>query len=223
MNKSLIVHDSYQHRGMRRQLIAGLRRKGITDERVLSAMAELPRHLFLDSSFAEWAYQDKAFPIGREQTISQPYTVAYMTQLLAVEKRQKVLEIGTGSGYQAALLALLGARVYTIERHRSLYEKARSTLQELGFSGIRLYWRDGYLGLPELAPFDRILVTAGATEIPKTLRQQLAIGGIMVIPVGSDGQRMYRITRKSDQEFIDEPMDYFRFVPFVKGRSDNGD
>lgn len=207
---------------MRRQLIDSLRKKGIQDEAVLSAMEALPRHLFLEKAFEEWAYEDKAFPIGNDQTISQPYTVAYMTALLRVEKRQKVLEIGTGSGYQAALLALLGARVYTIERQQELYKRTQRKLEELGFGQIRTYWRDGYKGLPELAPFDRILVTAGAPRVPEALLEQLAIGGIMVIPVGVKGQRMYRITRHSETEYEEEVHGYFRFVPFLEGR-ENGD
>lgn len=207
---------------MRRQLVASLRKKGIQDEGILSAMEDLPRHLFLDKAFEEWAYEDKAFPIGNDQTISQPYTVAYMTELLQVKKRQKVLEIGTGSGYQAALLAMLGARVYTIERQQHLYTQARKKLDELGFGQIRTYWRDGYKGLPELAPFDRILVTAGAPRIPEALLEQLAISGIMVIPVGVKGQRMYRIIRRSETEYDEEVHGYFRFVPFLEGRQ-NGD
>jgi len=207
---------------MRRQLMKSLRKKGIQDEAVLSAMEALPRHLFLEKAFEEWAYQDKPFPIGNEQTISQPYTVAYMTELLQVKKRQKVLEIGTGSGYQAALLALLGARVYTVERQQELYEQARRKLDQLGFGQIRTYWRDGYQGLPELAPFDRIIVTAGAPEVPEALLEQLAIGGIMVIPVGKKGQRMYRITRQSENQYDEEVLGHFRFVPFLEGK-ENGD
>lgn len=207
---------------MRRQLIDGLRQKGIQDEAVLSAMEALPRHFFLEKAFEEWAYEDKAFPIGNDQTISQPYTVAYMTELLRVKKRQKVLEVGTGSGYQAALLALLGTRVYTIERQHDLYEQARKKLDELGFGHIRTYWRDGHKGLPELAPFDRILATAGAPTIPQALLEQLTIGGIMVIPVGKKGQRMYRITRQSETRYDEEVLGHFRFVPFLEGR-ENGD
>lgn len=191
--------------------------KGIKDERVLNAINSLPRHFFLDKAFEEWAYQDKAFPIGKEQTISQPFTVAYQSVLLDIKKRDKVLEIGTGSGYQAAILEILGARVYTIERQELLYKKATELLSQIGLKGIRTYFRDGYKGLPELAPFDKIIVTAGAEEIPEALRTQLTIGGIMVIPVGNKTQIMYKITRISEDEYLEEQMDKFKFVPFLKG------
>ena len=186
-------------------------------------MNTLPRHFFLDKAFEEWAYIDKAFPIGNEQTISQPYTVAYQTILLDVHKRDNILEIGTGSGYQAAILSLLGARVYTLERQEVLYKRTKVFLRQLGFSSIRIYFRDGYLGLPEFAPYDKILVTAGATEIPEALRKQLKIGGMMVIPVGSNPNRqvMFRITRLSETEFKEEPLEDCRFVPFLKGVNKN--
>lgn len=211
------LKDTYRHKGMRRQLIVQLREKGITDEAILSAMDQLPRHYFLDKAFEEWAYQDKPFPIGKEQTISQPYTVAYQSQLLEIKKRDKVLEIGTGSGYQAAILSLLGARVYTIERQELLYHRATTLLRKLNFNGIRCYLRDGYKGLPEFAPFDKILVTAGAPEVPTALLQQLTIGGVLVIPVGEKGQKMLRITRVEEQKFQKEELGNFRFVPFLKG------
>ena len=200
-------------------LIADLRAKGIQDERILTAMDTIPRHFFLDKAFEEWAYQDKAFPIGNNQTISQPYTVAYQTGLLDVKKGEKILEVGTGSGYQASVLAMLGAKVHTVERHEILYKAARKLILALGLApAIKTYFRDGYMGIPELAPFDKILVTAGAKEIPQALRQQLTIGGILVIPVGDDKkQAMYRITRISPTEFEDVPLDDFRFVPFLKG------
>lgn len=202
---------------MRRQLIQELRRKGISDERILDAMGTLPRHYFIDPGFEEWAYQDQPFPIGSDQTISQPYTVAYMTELLEVRKRDKILEIGTGSGYQAAVLAMLGGRVFTVERHKALYEKAKSLLLELGFNRIRVFLRDGYKGLPEFAPFDRIIVTAGAPSVPKPLLEQLTIGGIMVIPVGVDSQTMLKITRVSETSYQEEEKGGFRFVPFLGG------
>lgn len=202
---------------MRRRLVEGLRKKGIKDEKVLEAIGNLPRHYFLDKAFEEHAYQDKAFPIGKEQTISQPFTVAYMTELMEVEKRQKVLEVGTGSGYQACILAALGTRVFTIERQKDLYEKARKFLPEIGFPQIRLFYRDGYKGLPEYAPFDRIIVTAGAPYIPDALRDQLSIGGIMVIPVGEEEQTMFRVRRITEQLYEEEPLGPFRFVPFVEG------
>ena len=171
--------DTYRHKGLRRRLVASIRSKGIRDEAVLAAVGALPRHLFLDKAFEEWAYQDKPFPIGNKQTISQPFTVAYQTTLLKIKKREKVLEIGTGSGYQAAILALLGARVYTIERQQVLYQRTRELLSTLGFNGIRTFYKDGMKGLAEFAPFDKILVTAGATEIPEELTQQLAVGGYL--------------------------------------------
>jgi protein-L-isoaspartate(D-aspartate) O-methyltransferase len=209
--------DSYQHQGQRRQLLTTLREKGIRDEQVLAAIGQLPRHFFLEKAFAEWAYQDKPFPIGCEQTISQPYTVALQSSLLEVEKRQQVLEIGTGSGYQSAILALLGARVFTIERHRPLYLQAKKMLRLLGLEGVRCYHRDGYKGLPELAPFDRILVTAGAPKVPQALKEQLTIGGYLVIPVGDEDQRMLRIIRRSEDRWETEDHGQFRFVPFLPG------
>lgn len=202
---------------MRRKLVDSLRAKGILDEQVLAAIGTLPRHFFLEAAFEDWAYEDKPFPIGCEQTISQPYTVAYQTELLELQPRLKVLEVGTGSGYQAAILGLLKARVFTVERHKPLYEKARKLLAELPIGNVRCYHRDGYLGLPEFAPFDRILATAGAHEVPPALLQQLAIGGILVIPVGTDKQRMQRITKTADASFQYEDLGDFRFVPFLKG------
>ena len=202
---------------MRKQLVQELRHKGISEERLLACIGALPRHFCMDEAFEEWAYKDKPFPIGNEQTISQPYTVAYQTSLLQIKKRDKVLEVGTGSGYQAALLAMLGARVYTIERQEALYEKAKTLLSQLKLGNIRCYLRDGYKGLPEFAPFDKILVTAGAPEIPQPLLKQLAVGGIMVIPVGEPVQKMHRITRISEEEYGDEVLANFRFVPLLKG------
>jgi protein-L-isoaspartate(D-aspartate) O-methyltransferase len=211
------LQDTYRHQGQRKLLVDNLRKKGIYDEQVLTAIGQLPRHFFLEEAFEEWAYEDKPFPIGCEQTISQPYTVAFQSQLLEVEKRQKVLEVGTGSGYQAAVLALLGARVFTIERHRPLYLQAQKMFRLLNLRGIRSYHRDGYLGLPELAPFDRILVTAGAPTVPLPLKEQLTIGGMLVIPVGEAHQRMLRIVRRSETEWEEEDHGDFRFVPFLPG------
>lgn len=202
---------------MRRRLIEKLRKRGMSDERVLHVMETLPRHFFLDRAFEEHAYEDKAFPIGSEQTISQPYTVAYQTSLLNVEKRDKILEIGTGSGYQAAILAMLGARVYTVERQEALYQQAKELLEKLKVGNVRCFFRDGSKGLPEYAPFDKILATAGATEVPQPLLEQLKIGGMLVIPVGKTVQKMYRITRTSEQDYTEEIFDSFRFVPFLKG------
>lgn len=212
------MHDSYRHKGLRRQLIDELRAKGIEDERVLEAMMTLPRHFFLEKAFEEWAYTDKAFPIGNEQTISQPFTVAYMTRLLDVQKRQKVLEIGTGSGYQAGILSLLGARVYSVERQEELYLKTKNFLKTLGLPNIRCFFRDGHVGLPEFEPYDRIIVTAAATSVPEALKVQLTIGGFMVIPVGGEeGQRMFKITRLSETVYEEQVFEKFRFVPFLSG------
>lgn len=212
------MQDSYRHKGLRRQLIEELRVKGIHNEQVLDAMMALPRHFFLEKAFEEWAYSDKAFPIGNEQTISQPFTVAYMTSLLDIEKRQKVLEIGTGSGYQAGILSLMGARVYTIERQEELYEKTKKLLKALNLLNIRCFFRDGSDGLPEFAPYDRIIVTAAASSVPEALKMQLTEGGIMVIPVGGEeGQRMFKITRISETEFDEQAFERFRFVPFLSG------
>lgn len=211
------MKDTYLHKGMRRRLIAQLRTRGIKDEGVLMVMSELPRHYFIDKAFEEHAYEDKAFPIGNNQTISQPYTVAYQTSLLNVQKRDKILEIGTGSGYQAAVLALLGARVYTVERQEALFYATKTLLDALQLGNIRCFLRDGYKGLPEYAPFDKILVTAGASEVPAVLLQQLAVGGVLVIPVGEKVQKMYRITRLSDTDYQHESFDDFRFVPFLEG------
>jgi protein-L-isoaspartate(D-aspartate) O-methyltransferase len=213
------MEDSYRHKGLRRKLIAELRERGIQDEHVLEVMSMLPRHYFLDKAFEEWAYQDKAFPIGKEQTISQPFTVAYQTSLLSLKKEDKVLEIGTGSGYQAAVLALLGAQVYTVERHQALSEKANQLLQSLEIPNVHTFYHDGTMGLAAHAPFDKILVTAGADEIPLTLIAQLKIGGILVVPIGEGGiQQMYKIKRISELEWIEERLADFRFVPFLKGK-----
>ena len=202
---------------MRRRLIAELRKKGIRDEATLSAMESLPRHFFLEKAFEEHAYEDKAFPIAADQTISQPYTVAYMTELLGIKKGDRVLEIGTGSGYQAAILSLLGATVYTIERQEILYQQTRKLLDKLGFPTIRCFLKDGAHGLPEYAPFSKIIVTAGAPVVPDALKNQLAIGGILVIPVGEKEQRMVLIERKSETLFVEKTLDAFRFVPFLAG------
>lgn len=214
----MILQDTYRHKGLRRKLIASIREKGIKDERILEVMGALPRHYFLDKAFEELAYEDKAFPIGMEQTISQPYTVAYQTELLNIKKRDKVLEIGTGSAYQAVVLAMLGARVHTLERQEVLYHRAKGMIEKLRVNNIRVYLKDGFRGLPELGPFDKILVTAGATEVPENLAKQLSIGGLMVIPVGSRKvQKMIRLTRVSEKDYEVEQLDKFRFVPFLKG------
>ena len=200
---------------MRRHLVEQLRNKGITDEEVLSAIGSVPRHLFMDSGFESHAYQDKAFPIAAEQTISQPYTVAFQSQLLQVQKGQSILEIGTGSGYQTAVLTLLGADVYSIERQHQLYRYSMRQLPKLGYRSKKLVFGDGYKGLPEFAPFDRILVTAGAKEVPKALLNQLVIGGRMVIPVGTETQEMILMVRTSAKEFEKQKHGTFRFVPML--------
>lgn len=217
------LKDEYRHKGMRKKLIEELRRKGIKHEPTLAAMAKLPRHFFLDNAFEEWAYVDKAFPIGHDQTISQPYTVAIQTILLDVNQRDRVLEVGTGSGYQAAILGLLGGRVFTIERQEPLFYKTKALLEELRAGNIRCFLKDGYLGLPEFAPFDRIIVTAGAPEIPPELVAQLKVGGIMVIPVGSEGQTMIRITKIDEKKVKTEEFGAFKFVPMLKGINHNKD
>lgn len=211
------MQDTYRHKGMRRALVRTLQTKGITNERVLAAMDIVPRHFFLDTAFADHAYEDKAFPIGNKQTISQPYTVAFQTQLLEVKKREKVLEIGTGSGYQAAILGALGARVYTVERQEALFIKTKKLLRTLNIGNIRCFFRDGSMGLPEFASFDKIIATAGATEVPEALRMQLKIGGILVIPIGEKDQVMYRIRRTAENEWLEEETGDFRFVPFLSG------
>ncbi len=213
------MKDTYRHKGLRRKLIQSLSKRGITDERVLEAMERLPRHYFLDKAFEEKAYEDQPFPIGNQQTISQPYTVARMTELLEVQARQKVLEVGTGSGYQAALLALLGARVFTVERHAVLFQHARTLLEVLGLGSVRCFHRDGSEGLPEYAPFDRIIVTAGGDAIPAPLFEQLAIDGILLMPVGTGSQEMMRFKRLSEKRFQREELGQFRFVPLLKGKA----
>lgn len=211
------MKDTYRHKGLRRKLVDTIREKGIQDEAVLKAMLQLPRHFFMDKAFEELAYEDKAFPIGSDQTISQPLTVAIQTCLLEVKAREKVLEVGTGSGYQAALLGMLGARVYTLERHRPLHLKSKKLLDLLKPGNIRCFHRDGFKGLPEFSPFDKIIVTAGATAVPKELCQQLRVGGKMVIPVGKKVQEMLVVTRTGEATFEQVEKGSFRFVPFLKG------
>ena len=211
--------DSYLHRGQRKKLIDRLRAENRYSAKVLDVMANIPRHAFLESSFHAFAYQDEAFRIGCEQTISHPSTVAWQTTELELLPRQHVLEIGTGSGYQAAVLSLLGGRVFTVERHKPLYQKAKLTLKKLRLDRIRCYLRDGSKGLPEMAPYDRILATAGAAAVPPELREQLKVGGIMVIPVGPEGeeQKMLKIRRVSETKWTEEELGGCRFVPFLTG------
>ncbi|MBK9108802.1 MAG: protein-L-isoaspartate(D-aspartate) O-methyltransferase [Saprospiraceae bacterium] len=212
------LQDTYRHKGLRNQLIDEIKGKGITDERVLAALAKVPRHLFLDKAFEEWAYKDNAFPIDCEQTISQPYTVAFQTALLKVEAKDKILEIGLGSGYQASILFELGAKVYSIERHKPLYLKTTQLLSELGYKGIRTFYGDGFKGLPMFAPFDKILVTAAAPMIPNDLIRQLKNGGCLVIPLNKGSfQEMLRITKITETETREERFGDFRFVPMLEG------
>lgn len=210
--------DSYRHKGLRARLVAEIQGKGITNERVLQAMDTIPRHLFLDSAFAEQAYMDKALPIGAAQTISQPYTVAYQTMLLDPQPTDTILEVGTGSGYQAAVLSLLCKKIYTIERQKSLYEYTAPLLIKLGYVSIRTLFGDGFLGSTRFAPFDKIIVTAGAEEVPPALKDQLKIGGQLVIPAGpSQDKRMLRLTKLSEDSYDTETFEIFRFVPLLKG------
>ncbi len=211
--------DSFRHKGLRKKLVEELKVKGIIDESVLNAISEIPRHLFLDSSFLEFAYKDKAFPIGSGQTISQPYTVAIQTELLKIKKGDKVLEIGTGSGYQAAVLYLMGAKVFTIERQKELFLKTKPFLTSLKYKA-QFFFGDGYKGLPSYSPFDKILVTCGAPFIPEALFEQLKINGILVIPVGDDIQTMITITKVSETEYIRKENGTFRFVPMLEDKSD---
>lgn len=211
--------DTYKHQGMRKKLVEELKTMGINDSNVLAAINKVPRHWFLDSSFLEIAYTNKAFPIGAGQTISQPYTVAYQSQLLAIKKYEKVLEIGTGSGYQTCILMELGANVFSIERQKALFDKTKPFLTSINYKP-HLFYGDGYIGLPQFAPFDKVIVTAGAPYIPEDLLKQLKINGMMVIPVGdNEGQVMNLITRKTENEFERVELDNFRFVPLLENRA----
>ncbi|MEC7263420.1 MAG: protein-L-isoaspartate(D-aspartate) O-methyltransferase [Bacteroidota bacterium] len=213
------MKDTLKHRGMRNKLAEIVEAKGITDKKVLEAIKTIPRHLFLDSGFEDHAYQDKAFPIGADQTISQPYTVAFQTELLQVKPNDKILEIGTGSGYQTAVLLHLKARVYTIERQQELFKKTKLFFTKMGYRPKKMIFGDGYKGLPEEAPFDSIIVTAGAPEVPKTLMSQLKVGGRLVIPVGENEQVMTLFLRKSEKEFEKRELGNFRFVPLLEDKN----
>lgn len=216
MNHNL--QDNYRAKGLRKHLVDQLRAKGITDEAVLAAINEVPRHVFLDSSFVEQAYQDKAFPIGAGQTISQPSTVAFQTQLLNVERGMKVLEIGTGSGYQACVLASLGAKVFSIERQRNLYFKTKEILEQMPFR-VKTFLGDGFEGLPTYQPFDRVIITAGAPSVPTALVEQMKTGGMMVVPIDSpegNGQLMLRLTKQPDGSLQKEEFGDFKFVPMLR-------
>lgn len=213
------MKDTSKHQGLRNQLVTILQHKGIGNKNVLEAIKKIPRHLFLNSSFEDFAYQDKAFPIDAGQTISQPYTVAFQTELLDVKKGDKILEIGTGSGYQTAVLCTLGATVYSVERQTELFKKTSLLLPKLGIRAKHLSFGDGYKGLPHHAPFDSIIVTAGAVEIPKALMSQLKIGGKLVIPVGDKIQIMTLIIRKNENQFEKHEFGDFRFVPLLEDKN----
>jgi protein-L-isoaspartate(D-aspartate) O-methyltransferase len=209
--------DTYKTKGLRKALVEELKTKGITSLSALSAIEKIPRHLFIDSSFLEFAYQDKAFPIGEGQTISQPFTVAKQSELLQIKSKEKILEIGTGSGYQTCVLLELGAKVFTIERQRNLYLKTKDLLTKLNYNA-KCFYGDGYAGLPNFAPFDKIIVTCGAPFVPEPLKQQLKIGGIMVIPVGKNAQQMQVYTKISEAEFSCDEHGEFKFVPMLENR-----
>jgi len=214
--------DTYRHKGLRKKLMDILREKGITDEAVLAAMNNIPRHFFLDSAFDEIAYEDRAFPISEGQTISQPYTVAYQTQLLQIKPLDKILEIGTGSIYQATVLAEMGAKVFTIERQKGLFEKTRSYIFKSKYLNLKFFYGDGFEGLPTYAPFDKIIITAAAPMVPPKLIAQLKTGGKMIIPVNSaienEHQRMLRITKNADGSTSEEAFENFSFVPMLPGK-----
>ncbi len=212
------MEDSYRHKGLRRNLIRQLRLKGIKNDEVLNAMESIPRHWFLSSAFLKFAYEDQAFPIGSEQTISHPFTVAFQTSILKLEAGMKVLEIGTGSGYQTCVLEKLGAKVFSIERQKALYLKTDRLLTKMGIKAMRFYG-DGYKGKTAFAPYDRVLVTCGAPDIPELLLGQVRVGGILVIPVGEgDTQEMLRLTKNSESDFSVERFGKFSFVPMLQDR-----
>lgn len=214
------LEDTYRHKGLRKKLIDDLRKKGIEDEKVLDAMMQIPRHFFMDSAMDNIAYEDRAFPISDGQTISQPYTVAYQTQLLNVKPQDKILEIGTGSMYQATILAQMGAKVYSIERQKGLYEKTKKFIYAKQLPKLKFFYGDGFAGLPTYAPFDKVIVTAGAPFIPPKILDQMRAEGCMVIPLDEGaGQRMLRLTRHGDQSITEESFSAFSFVPMLGGKA----
>jgi protein-L-isoaspartate(D-aspartate) O-methyltransferase len=213
------TEDSYLHKGLRKKLVDQIREKGISDETVLMAIMNVPRHFFLDSAFEKQAYEDRAFPIGEDQTISQPYTVAYQTQLLQIKPFEKILEVGTGSAYQASVLAELKAKVYSIERQKKLFDANKKFEFLKQYRSLRLFYGDGFEGLPTFAPFDKILITAAAPYVPEKLLEQLKIGGCMVLPLDEgDNQRMHRLTKQLDGTILEEKFDEFSFVPMLVGK-----
>ena len=214
-----LTEDTYRHKGLRKKLLDILREKGITDEKVLTAMNNIPRHYFMDSALDNIAYEDRAFPISDGQTISQPYTVAYQTQLLQIKQNEKILEIGTGSIYQATVLAELGAKVFTIERQKNLFDKTKQYIFKNKYSNLKFFYGDGFEGLPTYGPFDKIIITAAAPFIPPKLMQQLKTGGHMVIPVDvGANQRMLRLTKNENGTWIEEIFENFSFVPMLAGK-----
>ena len=217
-----IIEDTYRHKGLRKKLMDVLREKGITDEAVLNAMNNIPRHSFMDSAFDNIAYEDRAFPISDGQTISQPYTVAYQTQLLQIKRNEKVLEIGTGSIYQATVLTELGAKVFTIERQKNLFDKTKQYIFKSKYHNLKFFYGDGFEGLPTYAPFDKVIITAAAPFIPPKLMEQLKPGGFMVIPVDEGlQQRMLRLTKNADGTYSEELFENFSFVPMLTGKANS--
>lgn len=214
LRQNCMFEDNYKQRGLRNKLVKKLREKGISDENLLSAIGAVPRHFFFENALLEHAYQDKAFPIGEGQTISQPYTVAFQTEKLEIRPGDKVLEVGTGSGYQACVLLELGAKVYTIEYNKNLYERTRKLLPQMGYRP-HFFLGDGSKGLPSKAPFDKIIVTAGAPVVPSALTEQLAEDGILVIPVGDRERQVMLQIRKKDGKLMKQEFDYFAFVPLL--------
>ena len=213
--------DTYRHKGLRKKLVETIRQKGIKVEKVLQAIEKIPRHYFFDSAFLSFAYEDKAFPIGAGQTISQPYTVAFQSELLDIHKGDKVLEVGTGSGYQACILSEMGAKVFSIERQKSLFMKVKEFLPQLNYP-IKVFYGDGYKGLPTFAPFDKIIITAAAPYIPEPLKEQLKVGGIMLVPLGGgDIQIMTSLHKVSETEFISREYGAFRFVPLLQDKAND--
>ena len=215
----MVMEDSIKYQGLRRHLVELLKSKGIDSKSVLKAVGNVPRQYFMDQSLINFSYEDQAYPISSNQTISQPFTVAFQTQLLEIETENKILEIGTGSGYQTAILLELSSKIYTIERQQKLFKKTQRLFKSLGLRPKKVIFGDGILGLPDDAPFDRILVTAGASQVPKNLLDQLKIGGKLVIPVGLKEQEMLRFTRISEKEFNKESFGKFRFVPLLNDKN----